>query len=49
MTGASKVIYAVVAIIAVAVGGFLLSRAGDNCWSKYSTENEAIMNCEVHE
>ena len=41
-------------IFAVMIGaliyGFFFAGAGqvDNCWDKYTTEKEAIMNCETH-
>lgn len=38
----------VVAMLGSLAYGFLVVGAGktDNCWDKYSTEKEAILNCE---
>ena len=38
----------VIAMLAALIYGFFVLEAGqmDNCWSKYSTEQEAILNCE---
>jgi len=38
----------VVAMLGALIYGFFILEAGqiDNCWSKYSTEQEAILNCE---
>lgn len=49
MTGEAKLLWAGLALIVIGVGGFFLLQGNDDCWSKYSTENEAITNCEVHE
>lgn len=41
----------VVAMIGSLVYGFFVAGVGkvDNCWDKYTTEREAIMNCERKE
>jgi len=37
----------VISIVLVLVGFFAIYFSGNNsCWSKYETENEAILNCE---
>ena len=38
----------VIAMLVTLIYGFFVLEAGqmDNCWSKYSTEQEAILNCE---
>jgi len=38
------------AMVVTLIYGFFFSGVGkvDNCWDKYSTEQEAILNCEVH-
>jgi hypothetical protein len=47
-----KEVLVIVAIVVSMVGsllyGFLVAGIGkiDNCWDKYSTEQEAIQNCE---
>jgi hypothetical protein len=44
----------VIALMAICFIAILLlywtitAKLEENCWSKYSTEDEAIMNCEVH-
>ena len=48
-------IIAIALVVAVMVGflvyGFFLIKKEQpkNCWDQYATENEAILNCEVHE
>jgi hypothetical protein len=36
-----------VALILLAIA--ISSKPPENCWDKYQTEDEAIMNCESHE
>jgi len=49
--GEAKKLWIGLAMIVVGVVGLILLEnvKTDNCWSKYTTENEAIMNCEVRE
>lgn len=49
MTGASKLIYAIVAFFLIVVGVFaVIASSTSNCWDNYTTEDTAIMACEVH-
>jgi hypothetical protein len=49
LTGKNRIIYAAVVFFLIVVGVLaVMSSSKGNCWDGYSTEEVAVMACEVH-